>query len=50
LKEALRPKARVAIIDNKKQKGIMSRLGHSSSKVKIVGEMKKAGQLCQKAD
>jgi len=49
IKKALRPKARVAIIDNLREKGIMSRLGHSSSKEKIVGDMKRAGYRMERS-
>jgi len=43
LKKALRPEAKVVIIDNKKEKGFMSRLGHSSTEEEIVRSLKKAG-------
>ncbi len=43
LKKALRPEARVVIIDNKKEKGFMSRLGHSSTKEEVVQSLGKAG-------
>jgi len=49
LKKALRPKARVVIIDNKREKGIMSRLGHSSSKDEIGGSMNKAGYRLERS-
>jgi len=43
LKKALRSKGKVVIIDNKKEKGFMSRLGHSSTKESIINSMKNAG-------
>jgi len=43
LKKALRPGATVVIIDNKKEKGFMSRLGHSSTEEEIVRSLEKAG-------
>jgi len=43
LKKALRPEGKVVIIDNKKEKGFMSRLGHSSTEEEIVRNLEKAG-------
>ena len=43
LKKALRPGARVVIIDNKKEKGFMSWLGHSSTEEEIVRSLEIAG-------
>jgi len=49
LKKALRPEGRVAIIANKKEKGLMSRLGHSSSKEEIVQSLEKAGYRLERS-
>ncbi|MEA3421807.1 MAG: methyltransferase domain-containing protein, partial [Acidobacteriota bacterium] len=43
LKKALRSKGRVVIIDNKREKGFMSRLGHSSTRKSIINSLKNAG-------
>jgi len=43
LKKTLRSKGRVVIIDNKKEKGFMSRLGHSSTKENIINTLEIAG-------
>ena len=49
LKKALRPEARVVIIDNKKEKGFMSRLGHSSTEKEIVQSLEKAGYRLERS-
>jgi len=49
LKRALRPEGRVVIIDNKKEKGLMSRLGHSSTEEEIVRSLENAGYRLERS-